>query len=516
MFSSLRFRLWLTYVFLVGIVIVIAGTTVVVYIFRNPASDRRELQRLRVITGFLMQRSAVFDLLPNGSIVEGFEKAASRIDNQLGVRVAVFDGTGQLLVDSRADQAPPLPSLGDITRPRVRETPIFQDISRRQWIYTLTPLEGNHYLLLAAPRLRTPFLAILRDEFLTPFIRGGVLALVLSLLMALWISRWISAPLKRMSVAAGSLSNQDFHRIRLEGPKEVKDLARALNDMGERVHASQRSQRDFIANVSHDLKTPLTSIQGFAQAIMDGTTADPEASKQAAGVIYAESERMYRMVLDLLELARFDSGLTKIERSPLDLNELLNGLVVKFLPIANQAKVNLEFIGADPLRYPKEGNSAEGIKVSNPTVIIGDADRLAQVFTNLVENAVKFTPPGGRVQIRSHSQDGWVEVQVSDTGPGIPPDELERIFERFYQTDKSRQGGKHRSMGLGLAIAQEIVQAHGGTIRAFNRTTEPIQGSAGILEPSSGTGSDFVVRLPVVRPDDTTLIRRRKSQPGGK
>jgi signal transduction histidine kinase len=245
----------------------------------------------------------------------------------------------------------------------------------------------------------------------------------------------------------------------------VQELARSFNEMSIRVQTTQQSQRDFVANVSHDLKTPLTSIQGFAQAIMDGTASTPEELSQAAGVIYSEADRMHRMVLDLLELARMDAGIADFKRQPVDLASLLRGLVEKLSPQAHQAQVNLR------------------AEIGPLTTLTGDEDRLVQAFANLVDNALKFTPANGEVVIRAGQAAGQVEVSISDTGPGIPAEDLPRIFDRFYQTDKSRSR-ERRGSGLGLSIASEIIQAHRGTIT---------------IRSLPGKGSTFIVTLPATR-----------------
>jgi two-component system sensor histidine kinase ResE len=238
--------------------------------------------------------------------------------------------------------------------------------------------------------------------------------------------------------------------------------------MSARLHASQQSQRDFVANVSHELKTPLTSIQGFAQAILDGTASTPEEQQQAAQVVYDESGRMYRMVLDLLELARLDAGTVEFEVGEVDLGLLLQAVVERFAPQSSQAEVELV-------------SAVEGLPP-----VTGDGDRLAQVFNNLVDNALKHTPPGGQVQLEGKMEGGQVLVSVKDNGPGIPEDELSRIFERFYQLDKSRRGGPTHGSGLGLAIANQIVHAHRGEIS---------------VRSIVGVGSEFIVRLPIVQPN---------------
>lgn len=500
MFTSLRFRLWLTYALVVGVVLSIASVAILVYLINNPAEDRRELQRLRLISNILVQRSQVFANALGVNAEEHMDQAVARADNFAGARVAVFDVDGNLIADSRAASATALPAWSDLIQRRLNPERMYRDSNRRQWLFVITPMQGGYYMFVASQRVKTPVLTILRDDFLAPFARGAAVALVLVLLLAFWIAHWITEPLKRMSQAAQTVSAGEYRQLKMEGPAEVRALARSLNEMADRVELSKRSQRDFIANVSHDLKTPLTSIQGFAQAILDGTAEDPQASKGAAQVIFDEAGRMYRMVQDLLELARLDSGMANLERLPVDLGHLLRGTVEKFTPQASRAQVNLHLIEEESPAQPSLGEAF-------PT-IIGDADRLSQVFSNLVDNALKFTPAGGEVALSARTQEGWVEVRVMDSGPGIPQDELKRIFERFYQTDKSR-GGSRRGVGLGLAIAREIVQAHGGAITAFNRAGADLQGSAAQSVDAPITGSIFMVRLPVIKPDDATLVRRR-------
>ena len=176
---------------------------------------------------------------------------------------------------------------------------------------------------------------------------------------------------------------------------------------------------------------------------------------------------MHRMVLDLLDLARLDAGTAELKRESVNLTALLQSVATKLSPQAAQAQVDLQFT-CDSL-----------------PIVTGDGDRMAQVFTNLVENAIKYTPPGEQVRLRTAPAADCVEISVEDTGPGIPPEDLGHIFERFYQVDQSRPGGGRRGIRLGLPIAREIVQACGGTITAHSQT---------------GQGSVFVVKIPVARP----------------
>ncbi len=470
MLSSLRARLWLSYFLIVGVVVLVSGLALVVYLLRNPAADRREVQRLRLVAGIIVQRRPVFNAFDGLAPGPRLAEAAQRADAAFDIRVAMFDAQGSLIVDSRADQSAAFPAWDDLRRPLRPNLPSYRDAAGVQWLYVLSPMESGNYLLVAVQRPRLPLGMLWRDEFASLFLRILGMALALSLLMALWVGRWIERPLQRLAEAAqalpAALTGGEFHPIPLQGPREVRAMAAAFNDMAGRLQASQRAQRDLIANVSHDLKTPLTSIQGFAQAILDGAADDPAARQQAAQVIYSEAGRMHRMALDLLDLARMDAGTFSFERAPLALDDLLRDVTQKLAPQARQAGVALSYTGG-PLGS-----------------ITGDADRLAQVFSNLVDNALKFTPAGGQVQLSARRSGAWVEAQVEDSGPGLAPDELERIFERFYQADKARSGGR-RGAGLGLAIARQIVQAHGGSLQAANRAGAP--------------GCVFTVRLPLDR-----------------
>jgi two-component system sensor histidine kinase ResE len=183
-------------------------------------------------------------------------------------------------------------------------------------------------------------------------------------------------------------------------------------------------------------------------------------------------------VLDLLDLARLDAGTADLKMSPLDVPALLNAIVEKFSPMANKISVTLSV------------NAPANLPVLN-----ADGDRLAQVFTNLVDNALKFTPAGGTIKLQAEMVQGEMQVSVSDTGRGIPASALPHVFDRFYQADNSRSGGSKRGAGLGLAIVLEIVQAHGGRIS---------------VRSQEGQGTCFVVNLPLAQSAATTIIRRRK------
>lgn len=220
-----------------------------------------------------------------------------------------------------------------------------------------------------------------------------------------------------------------------------------LHDVTEQEQL-ERSRREFVANVSHELRTPLTTINSYLEALDDGALEDPELARNFLGVTRNETERMIRLVNDLLQLSRLDSGQTALHREPTDLAAMLEDVVDRFSFQLRKRKIGIS-IHAD----------------RNLPPVSADPDQLDQVLDNLVSNAIKYTPEGGSIEITaSRSGRDQVEVAVKDTGIGIPEKDLSRIFERFYRVDKARS----RSMGgtgLGLSIAREIVRAHGGDIR---------------------------------------------------
>jgi signal transduction histidine kinase len=307
---------------------------------------------------------------------------------------------------------------------------------------------------------------------LRPLFQAAIIGLVVSIVLAVLVSNSVARPLRRTTAAASAIARGDYaQRAPEQGPHEVRELAHSFNQMAATVQRTQEMERDFLANVSHELKTPLTSIQGYSQAILDGAAAQPG---YAAKVIHEEAARMHRMVEDLLDLARIESGQTPLRREHVHLGELLRSVADNLALRAAEQHISLQHtVGAVP-------------------DITGDNDRLAQVFTNLIDNAIAHTPPGGNVTLAARPADSGVEVAVNDTGKGIPPQDQERIFERFYQVDKSRARASRQGTGLGLTISKEIVEAHHGRIR---------------VESVEGKGTTFYVWLPLPRPADETVPR---------
>ena len=472
MFSSLRSRLWWSYALVTTAALTVVAIVLFIYIIQNPSTYRQASARLTVVAALLHKNETEWANLSTTDLQARIEQ----VDQAYGTRIVFYSVKRQLVNDSQSALQPAL----QLPRfPRLRPFSILRDPQGNYWLYMLRHLSDGRWLLLAVPRPAVPLLTILSDELVLPVLGAGVIALIISLLAAFWLARWIGDPLQQVVASSRRMPSAEAKPITPHGPHEVQELTRAFNEMNARVQTSQKSQREFVANVSHELKTPLTSVQGFAQALLDGTAGTPEAQKQAAQVIYNESGRMHRMVLDLLDLARLDAGTLDLQRAPVDLTALLNNIAEKFSPQAHAGNVDIR------------------VETAALPAITGDGDRLAQVFTNLVDNALKFTPAGGSITLRAAPAGSGVQVDVVDTGAGISAEALPHIFDRFYQADPSRPGGRKHGTGLGLAIVKEIVGAHGGKIS---------------VPSAPGTGSTFTISLPLTMPEPSKVVSKRKTQ----
>jgi signal transduction histidine kinase len=461
MFRSLNFRLLISYVLVTLVCLALVGLWLLVFVRTSPLWTNLIALRLDAAA-----RATMPTLRSELNSPEALSSLLAAAADEQEVRILLMDDRDVVRFDS--EEAWVGEQLEEVTRLRTVQSRIqgtFTGPNGGQWIFAgqmlPTSSGGRQSVLFIAPRLTA--LAWFAENLLPPLLRAGLVALILSALLALLISRSVSRPLRRVASAAEAIARGEAGtRAPASGPTEVRALAHSFNTMADQVEAAQQSQRDFVANVSHELKTPLTSIQGFSQALLDGTASTPEATAHSARVIHEEAERMRRMVDDLLTLARFDAGQMALARDPVAIGPLLRGCVEKLTPQAQAAQVTLVLDAPEQI------------------FVAGDADRLAQVFANLIDNGVAHTPAGGKVTVaaRQLTEEPVVEIAVTDTGKGIPSEALSRIFERFYQVDESRP--RKRGAGLGLAISSEIVEAHGGAIAA---------------ESVMGLGSKFTVRL---------------------
>lgn len=274
---------------------------------------------------------------------------------------------------------------------------------------------------------------------------GLLVLLVLAILGR--IVRRLAAPVGGLIEASGRIEAGDFStRVPETGPREVRALARAFNGMSARLEETEQHRRSALADVSHELRTPLTVIQGNLEAIIDGVyPADAEHLEP----ILAETRILERLIEDLRTLTLAEAGSLVLHREPTDLGTLLTDVATSYRSQADQARVVLTVTVADDI----------------PTLDI-DAARIREVVSNLLTNALRHTPPDGRVELSAERAGDETVVTVHDTGSGIPADNLDRIFDRFYRSPDSP------GSGLGLPIARSLVEAHGGALTAESSASD--------------------------------------------
>jgi signal transduction histidine kinase len=272
----------------------------------------------------------------------------------------------------------------------------------------------------------------------------------------------MTQPLRDMAGAAQRMEVGDYsQRVHTQSRDEVGQLATAFNRMSGELENLERSRRDLVANVSHELKTPIAAIRAHLENLLDGVEAPDPATLQ---VMLTQTERLSRLIDQLLELSRLESGELPLRREEIEL-----------APLVSQVLSEIEVARSD-----RGVEVASDVPDDLPPIEV-DRERVHQVLFNLLDNAVRFTPNGGSVRVSAERHNGSVEVRVADTGVGISAEHLPRLFERFYRADPARSRGDGGT-GIGLAIARSVVEAHGGHITA---RSEP------------GSGSVFAFDLPV-------------------
>jgi two-component system phosphate regulon sensor histidine kinase PhoR len=406
-----------------------------------------------------------------------------------GGRLTVVRSDGKVLVDSEAD---PARMENHSNRPELiqafhGELGWFERQSATigiQFLYVAVPIPGG------AIRLAMPISEIDRqvNRARGKILAGTALAFLPAIIIAALFSRWISARFAAIMSHAGELARGNFHaRLPQTGSSEFAQIAATLNETAEnfqktveqlqREHAElarlERVRKDFVINVSHELRTPLASIQGYTETLIDGALTDPDHNMRFLGIIRHNAERLARITEDLLTLSRIEQKRQRFEFEPNLVNSLLTDALELMAPMAEKRDIHLDLVLAPP-----------------DSEAWCDREAVSQILSNLLDNAIKYTPPGGRITVGAHTLDGSMELYVRDTGIGIPPEELPRLFERFYRVDKARSrelGGT----GLGLSIVKHLVAAHSGSIRVESRLNE---------------GSTFFFTLPM---DESALGREQ-------
>ncbi|MBI5300821.1 MAG: HAMP domain-containing protein [Chloroflexi bacterium] len=468
---SIRLRLTLWYVLVLAVILVaFSGALYAILSFSLLGEVDRTLERrageVQTAADAALQVQSDLRLLRTRFVLPGADVFATP---GVFVQVVSFDGTVVSRSENLGDKVIQV-SQAVLDRVKEGESVYVQLTSGgallRVYVRPLTVRSQNIGAIEVAQSLQDTYATLRRLAVVIVAGIGG--ALLLAFVIGALLAYSALAPIDRMTQAARDIARKGDLTQRIEHKAtgdELGRLAATFNEMLTRIEELFRVQQRFVADVSHELRSPLTAIRGNLDLLKRGAMEDPDERQTALDAMESESARMQRLVQDLLLLAQADAGV-KVRKDVVELDTLL-------LDVYGQARL-----------------TQSGVKVSlgneDQAQVLGDADRLKQLLLNLVDNAIKYTPSGGEVKLSLERDSDWVRVAIADTGVGIPAQDVSRIFDRFYRVDKARSrdpsarsGG---GTGLGLAICKWIAEVHGGRIE---------------VQSEVGKGSTFTVWLPV-------------------
>jgi signal transduction histidine kinase len=460
MFRSLRFRL--PALFLAGAALAgLVSTIISIGLFQDYTQDRLRAEMRREARGLTsLYADQARKVIEAGGGRQPIPLATRRIEQSSGSELYY---TGERIFYGQSSGLRTLPRRVPFADGRIRTFEFTPPGARREYLGVSSPLrlgKKEPYfgaLIVAKPK------AELRDRWYTLIERlalAGVVGILVAAALAWYLSRRITKPVQSLAVAADQIAEgrYDVDVPRVTSRDEIGQLSESFEEMATRLQEAEELERNFLMTVSHELKTPLTAIRGHIDALREGVAGDEESRAESLDVIAAESARLERLVGDVLDLAKLDTRRFSLRHEEVDMARLLEQAYRTFTEEARARGIDYQH------------------EISARPVIIADGDRVLQIISNLLSNAFRWTPDGGRVELALAQENGSVSVAVQDSGPGIPADEVDRIFRPFW----SRDGG---GTGLGLAIARELASAHGGRI---------------LLDTEPGRGTCFKLILPAL------------------
>ncbi len=392
------------------------------------------------------------------------------IDAYLNASIWIVDPQGELLINSRAQTSdnPPV-RIDDFSitsfGTRYYQIGTFYGTLSQESLTVYSPIiidyKVHGYVLIHKPMSQI-------TRYSNGFINISYTSLALIFLCSLVVlgvfTFVIYLPIRRITRSAKAYSAGNYdNKIKVHSNDELGYMAASLNYMASELHSLEDDQRKFIANVSHDFRSPLTSIKGYIEAIMDGTIPH-EIQDKYLNIILMETERLNKLTQSMLELNKYGAHGAMLDVSPFDINNTIKMTVQTFEGTCTQKKISFELI------------------LTGETLFVNaDMSKIQQVLYNLIDNAIKFSHADSTITIETTERNDKVFISVKDTGIGIPKDSLKKIWERFYKTDASR-GKDKRGTGLGLAIVKEIIQAHNENINVIS---------------TEGVGTEFIFTLPL-------------------
>lgn len=449
-------------------------SVVTVFIFLNTYGMSLLENRLKRDQVNLLYKEA--SLITNeyrGNLFEGskaLDDIASQfisIDNYLNIRVWIVNREGWIVADSSNVNNPPNANINDIDpeflSKNMHENAVLSDLYYEPMLSVIHRIDYNFqlrgYIVLSSPMSEIEnraniYLDIINICFLMFF--------PLSLLIFLYINYITAKPLKNLMKAAMEYSSGNYnYKPNIKGLSEYRELGVAISYMAEEISKLDDYQKRFVANISHDFRSPLTSIKGYAEAIMDGTIPTDMQDKYL-NIIVGETERLSKLTSGLLELNRFDTKSALLDIVSFDINLIIKKTAESFEGACRDRKITLNLVFFE-----------------SETYVDADIGKIQQVMYNLIDNAIKFSHNNSQIKVSTEEKGEKIFVSVKDYGVGIPKDSIKKIWDRFYKTDVSR-GKDRKGTGLGLPISKEIIQSHNENINVIS---------------TEGVGTEFIFSL---------------------
>jgi len=408
-------------------------------------------------------RGQIFD---EGDI-EDLASQFTSLDNYLNIRVWIVNRKGDIVADSSNVSSPPNVNINDLDpeflRKTLSENTMFDNLFYEPMLSIIHRVDYNFqlrgFIVLHSPMSEIEdrtniYLDVINILFLILF--------ALLFFIFIYIHYITAKPLKSLMKAAKEYSLGNYkYKLNIHGLSEYRDLGAAISFMADEISKLDDYQKKFVANISHDFRSPLTSIKGYAEAMLDGTIP-PSMQQKYLNIILFETERLTKLTSDLLELNRFESRSALLDIVSFDINQVIKKTAESFEGICRDKKITLNLVF-----------------YSNETYVDADMGKIQQVLYNLIDNALKFSHSNSQIKVTTEEKGDKIFVSVKDYGIGIPKDSIKKIWERFYKTDSSR-GKDKKGTGLGLSIAKEIIQAHNENINVIS---------------TEGVGTEFIFSL---------------------
>ena len=453
---------------------------------RNQQIDARldhlisEAEEIAYLAGNLSGDSLMDTIRDRDSATRSYlNRMADKVNREFGAYIAVMDRGGNVMTNSQAayDEDPELiESLNGeeimeaFQRTLAGETIRLRSESGEAPTFTVgvpfmmdDTVTGAVFIRTKAQQIESGL-----EEILWRIVLIAAAVILLFGIVAFLFVRRRMKPLKQLETAAATIAEGDFS-VQVDekkGDRELRELSGAFNTMTRKLQGVEENRREFVANVSHELRSPITSIRGFAEGMADGVIPAEEQPRYLR-LVANESKRLSGLIDDLLALSRLERDDAKPEMTVFDVNEMLRRAVIRRMNDLEEKKIDI------------------GCEFEEDSCMVrADSDRIEQVVINLLDNAIKFTPEGGKITLESAAKDGIAEITVRDSGCGVPPEDREKIFDRFFTADRAHTAGK--GTGLGLSICKRIMEMHGQSIRlldtdegaAFRFTLEAAKGNS--------------------------------------